>query len=321
MLPALIVICGPTATGKSALAMQIAQRLAAPILSADSRQIYQGFDIGTAKPSVADQAQVSHELIDLCLPTVTFTVAEYQSLAQTLIAKYQQQGIIPILVGGTGLYIQAITQGLKIPRVPPQPHLRTQLEALPQAERYQWLQQIDPQGVVKIHPHDQVRTLRALEVYYTTGRPLSVQQGTVPPTYPILILGLDCPDLDRHSQLIYQRTQAMLHQGWLAEVETLMQRYGAELPLLRTLGYAELRQYLLSNLSLDEAVAQIVLHTRQFAKRQRTWFRAEPAVQWLEAATTNLHQAAWQKVEVFLKANLAGSGLQDGSQGSRALLK
>jgi tRNA dimethylallyltransferase len=321
MPPALIVICGPTATGKSALALQIATALAAPILSADSRQVYQEFDIGTAKPSAAEQSQVPHHLIDLCSPTVTFTVAEYQGLTQTLIAQYQQQGIIPILVGGTGLYIQSITQGLKIPRVSPQPQLRSQLETLSQGERYQWLQQVDPQGVVKIHPHDQVRTLRALEVYYTTGQPLSAQQGTIPPTYPILILGLDCPNLDDHTQLIHQRTQAMLSQGWIVEVEALMQRYGTELPLLQTLGYAELRQYLLGHRSLDEAIAQIVLHTRQFAKRQRTWFRAKSGIQWLEAAAPDLQQAAWQQVEVFLKANRLNSALRGGSQESRALLK
>ncbi len=302
MKPALIVICGATATGKSDLALQLAERLSAPILSADSRQVYQRFDIGTAKPSTADRARVPHYLLDLCPPECSVTVAEYQSLAQSLIADFQRQGKVPILVGGTGLYIQSVVQGLKIPRVPPQPALRSQLQSFSQSLLHQWLQQVDALSTAKIHPHDQVRTLRALEVFYTTGTPLSAQQGSHPPTYPILQIGLEVGDLELHTALIQRRTERMLAQGWVEEVEQIIQVYGPDLPLLQTLGYAELTQYLKGECVLDEAIAAIVLHTRQFAKRQRTWFRTDPQIQWFDALDKQLGEAAWIAVESFLKS-------------------
>ncbi|WP_299402772.1 tRNA (adenosine(37)-N6)-dimethylallyltransferase MiaA [Acaryochloris sp. IP29b_bin.148] len=297
MTPGLIVICGPTATGKSSLALALAQRLGAPILSADSRQVYREFDIGTAKPSVTDHKQVPHYLIDICEPTETLTVADYQEQAQALITQFHTEGKTPLLVGGTGLYIRAIVEGLKIPRVPPQVELRSQLQSQGQAQIYQWLQQVDPQAAQKIHAHDQVRTLRALEVYYTTGIPLSAQQGRHPPAYPIFQIGLDISDVDQHTALIQQRTATMLAQGWLAEVQHLIATYGAELPLLETLGYQEMKAYLQQHTSLDTATTQTVLHTRQFAKRQRTWFRANSAIHWFDAADPNLLTRVWNDMQ------------------------
>lgn len=297
MAPGLIVICGPTATGKSSLAMALAQRLGSPILSADSRQVYRGFDIGTAKPALADQALVPHYLIDICDPTETLTVADYQQQAQALIAEFQAQVKIPLLVGGTGLYIRAIVDGLTIPRVPPQLELRSQLQAQGQSQIYQWLQQIDPPSAAKIHAHDQVRTLRALEVYYATGKPLSAQQGVNPPLYPILQIGLDYSDLEQRTVAIRQRTTTMLNQGWLAEVQRLITTYGANLPLLNTLGYQEMQAYLHQRISLEQAQAQTILHTRQFAKRQRTWFRANSAIHWFDAAHTSLIPQIWDYIQ------------------------
>lgn len=300
--PALIVICGATATGKSKLALELAEQLRTVILSADSRQVYQAFDIGTAKPSQQDRARVPHYLIDLCPPTATFTVAEYQAFAQSLIADCHRQGMVPILVGGTGLYIQSIVQGLTIPQVPPQLELRSQLQAFAQSERYQWLQQVDASSAAKVHPHDQVRTLRALEVFYTTGIPLSAQQGSHPPSYPILQLGLEIPDLTKQTALIQRRTEQMLQQGWVQEVEHIIEMYGSELLLLKTLGYGELAAYLKGECSLGEAIAAIVLHTRQFAKRQRTWFRANSNIEWLDATDPDLNQTAWASVALFLES-------------------
>lgn len=207
-------------------------------------------------------------------------------------------------MGGTGLYIQSVVEGLKIPRVAPQPQLRSQLETISQSERYQWLRQVDEDSSQKIHAHDQVRTLRALEVYYTTGIPLSAQQGRQPPAYPILRIGLDIADLVCHTEMIQQRTQSMLKQGWLAEVSHLLETHGLDLPLLQTLGYSELNAYLAGVLSLEESVAQIVLHTRQFAKRQRTWFRSDPTIQWFDAASPQLFAQVWNCVELFLNRSL-----------------
>jgi tRNA dimethylallyltransferase len=269
----LIVILGATATGKTSFAIALAKHLNAPILSADSRQVYCGFDIGTAKPTIAERDDVPHYLIDIIEPEQVLTLADYQDRTQTLIAKFHAEGITPILVGGSGLYIKAITAGLKIPRVPPQPELRSQLEELGQNYCYQVLQQVDPIGATKIHANDQIRTLRSLEVFYVTGQPLSAQQYEQPPSYPIVQIGLECEDLDAYRQSVSDRTEQMLANGWLDEIRDLQKRYGADLPLLKTLGYGEMGDYLSHKIDLETAKSLTVIHTCQFAKRQRTWFR------------------------------------------------
>ena len=306
--PSLIVICGATATGKSGLAMSLAQQLQqllgcpAMILGADSRQVYREFSIGTAKPSRWEQTLVPHTLIDICDPRHTLTVAEFQAHALAQIQRCHQQGMLPLLVGGTGLYIKSIVRGLQIPRVAPQPRLRSQLQRWGQVQCYQVLQQVDAIAAGKIHPHDAVRTLRALEVFYVTGQPMSAQQGENPPAYPILPLGLEARQLDWRIQ---QRTAQMLQAGLVAEVKGLIERYGWELPLLDTLGYAEIKQYLRGDLTLEDAERLIAVHTRQFAKRQRTWFRADPQIEWFESDAADLQPQVYQRVIQFLQTVLA----------------
>jgi tRNA dimethylallyltransferase len=290
----LIVILGATATGKTSLAIALAKHLNSskysPILSADSRQVYRHFDIGTAKPNLEERQEVPHYLIDIAEPDTTLTLADYQQQAQTLIAKFHAEGVTPILVGGSGLYIKAITAGLKIPRVPPQPELRSQLEELGQTYCYQVLQQVDPVGATKIHANDQIRTLRSLEVFYVTGQPLSSQQGEQPPDYPIVQIGLDCEDLDAYRKLVSDRTEQMLQDGWLDEIRDLQARYGGDLPLLRTLGYGEMSDYLANKTDLETAKLLTVTHTCQFAKRQRTWFRGsgngDLPIHWLRSGSS-----------------------------------
>ncbi len=296
-----IAICGATATGKSGLAIKLAKRLGSVILSADSRQVYREFDIGTAKPTLAQQQEIPHYLIDISSPTETLTVADYQAQAQALLKGEKEEANIKfphppiLLVGGTGLYLKSIVRGLKIPRVAPNLELRSQLSSLGQIQLYNFLQQVDPSAAQKIHPHDEVRTLRALEVFYVTGQPISQQQGENPPDYPIFQIGLDCKS-DILTGRIAQRTEEMLEMGLVAEMETLCQKYGWDLPLLDTLGYREIKQYLAGEVSLVEAKESIVLHTRQFAKRQRTWFRAVPEIEWFDADSYDLLERVWEFV-------------------------
>ncbi|MEL6931164.1 MAG: tRNA (adenosine(37)-N6)-dimethylallyltransferase MiaA, partial [Cyanobacteria bacterium J06600_6] len=212
----LIVICGATASGKSGLALEIAQRLDSVIISADSRQIYKEFDIGTAKPTIAEQELVPHYQIDICEPTEVLTLAEYQRQTRELIAS--NKNTVPLLVGGTGLYLDSIAKGLKIPRVAPQPELRSQLSALGQTQIHAWLTQVDPAAARKIHLNDQYRTLRALEVFYVTGIPISAQQGENPPNYPILQIGLDC-EVEALDRRITTRVQQMIEMGLVEEVQ------------------------------------------------------------------------------------------------------
>jgi tRNA dimethylallyltransferase len=295
----LIIILGATATGKTSLAIAIAQHLNAPILSADSRQVYRYLDIGTAKPSLAERQGIPHYLIDIIDPDQTLTLADYQDQAQSLIANFHAEGITPILVGGSGLYIKAIASGLQIPRVPPQPDLRSQLEALGQNYCYQLLQQVDPVGAIKIHGNDQIRTMRSLEVFYVTGKPLSAQQSEHPPEYPIVQIGLECEDLEAYRQLVSDRTEQMLNQGWLDEIRDLQSRYGADLPLLKTLGYGEMSDYLANKIDLATAKQLTITHTCQFAKRQRTWFRGSGngnlPIHWLPTSSS------WQDALAFIK--------------------
>lgn len=321
-VPILIVICGATATGKSGLAIDLAKRLSGVILSADSRQVYRDFDIGTAKPTIAEQQQIPHYLINICDPTETLTLADYQAQAQELIEKFHQDakqgaykdagkvGIgteelraakasIPLLVGGTGLYIKSIVRGLLIPRVAPQTELRSQLQSLGQPQCYQFLQQVDPASAERVHPNDQVRTLRALEVFYVTGRPMSQQQGECPPNYPVLQIGLDA-DWDTLTERITRRTAQMMADGFVAEVKGLCEKYGADLPLLNTLGYQEIKQYLNGEVSLAEAESLIVLHTRQFAKQQRTWFRADRSIEWFDVRDPELSDRVWERIQSFI---------------------
>jgi tRNA dimethylallyltransferase len=300
----LIVICGATATGKSGLAIAIAQRLNTEIISADSRQIYREFDIATAKVASAELALVPHRLVSTYDPNYTVTVAEYQTQAQALIDRLHQQQQIPLLVGGTGLYIKSVVKGLKIPRVAPQMDLRSQLIALGQVQCYQILQHLDREATTKIHPNDAIRTIRALEVYYVTGKTISSQQGEYPPSYPILQIGLDCENLDILAQRIQQRTHQMLELGWEDEVKYLGTKYGWDLPLLDTLGYAEMRQYIQGEISLPDAIDLTILHTRQFAKRQRTWFGSIPEIEWFDSNDPSLLDRVWHRVQQFCDPNI-----------------
>ena len=279
--PLVIVLLGPTASGKTALAIELAQALGLAVLNVDSRQLYRHMDVGTAKPTAAQRAAVRHELLDLREPNHPINLQDFRAIAEPAIAAEHQRKGMALLAGGTGLYLKALTQGLQPPAVPPQPALRAQLEALGQASCHQLLRQADPIAAARIGEADAVRTQRALEVLYATGHTLSSQQGQSPPPWQVLELGLN-PSNGR--ERIAERTRALYRDGLVAETADLIARFGAELPLLDTIGYGEAKQVLAGDLDEAEAIRITDQRTRQFAKRQRTWFRRQHQPLWIEGS-------------------------------------
>lgn len=279
--PLVIALMGPTASGKTALAIELAEALDLAVLSVDSRQLYREMDIGTAKPTAEQRRRVRHELLDLRAPDQPITLQEFTALASEAIAAEHRRRGVALLVGGTGLYLKALLEGLQPPAVPPQPALRDQFSALGQAQCHALLRQADPQAGARILPGDAVRTQRALEVLYATGHTLSSQQRRSPPPWQVLEFALDPPDL---AQRIRSRTADLYAQGLLAETGRLIERYGADCPLLETIGYDEARRVLAGELAQAEAMAITERRTRQYAKRQRTWFRRQHKPQWLGGA-------------------------------------
>jgi len=283
----LLVLVGPTAAGKTALSLALAQRFDGEIVSADSRLFYHGLDIGTAKPTPAERAIASHHLIDLCAPDETLSLGQYQRLAYATIDAIQQRGRLPILVGGTGQYVWAVVEGWGIPAVAPRPALRKELEKLSGGEATRWLAALDPVAAGRIDPRNVRRVVRALEVTLTTGRPISELQRKTPPPYDTFILGLS-----RDRAMLYARIDArvdeMMAAGLLDEVRRLRDAgYGATLPSMSGLGYRQLLSHLEEELSLDEAVARIKFETHRFARQQATWFRGDdPRITWLDAEDT-----------------------------------
>ncbi len=299
----LLVLVGPTAVGKTALSLHLAGRFDGEIVSADSRLFYRGMDIGTAKPSRAEQDRVPHHLIDICDPADTLTLGEYQRLAYRTVDAVLARGRLPLLVGGTGQYVTAVVEGWGIPKVAPQPALRDALAALGGPELARWLAALDPESAARIDPRNVRRVVRALEVTLVTGTPISVLQRKTPPPYDMLLLGLQRARDDLYAR-IDARVDAMLAAGLLDEVQRLAARgYGRGVPAMSGLGYRQLLDHLDGALTLDEAVARIKFETHRFARQQATWFRSDdPRIQWLDAAQPDLFPAAEALVAAWLAA-------------------
>lgn len=296
----LIAIVGPTASGKTELSLRLAVEFGGEIVNADSRQIYRGMDIGTAKPTVAERAAVPHHLFDLVDPDELFSLAQYLELAHAALSDIWSRGRLPFLVGGTGQYVWALLEGWQVPRVPPQPSLRAELEQRARREGvqalYQKLQELDPAAATRIHPHNLRRIIRALEVITATGRPFSEQQRKGLPSFATLILGLDRPRPELHRR-IAARLEAMLAAGFVEEVRRLLAAgYRPDLPSWSSAGYREIALYLEDQLSLEEAKARTIAATHRLVRMQATWFRRDdPRIQWLptddpiEKARTLIH--------------------------------
>lgn len=294
-LPPLLVIVGPTAVGKTALSLAIAERFEGEIVSADSRLHYIGMDIGTAKPTAAERAAVPHHLIDICQPDQTLTLAQYQRLAYRTIDAIHERGRLPMLVGGTGQYVRAVVEGWGIPEVAPQKRLRRALERMGGPELARWLAVLDPEAAARIDGRNVRRVIRALEVTLVSGRPISELQRKKQPPYRIKQIGLTC-DRETLYERIDRRVENMMDEGLLEEVKGLVGAgYGRRLPAMSGLGYRQLLYYLagerpLAEGALAEAVERIQFETHRFARQQHTWFRADdPAITWFD-----IRRAEWQ---------------------------
>ncbi len=284
----IIAVCGPTGIGKTSTAITIAEAERGEIIGADSMQIYRRMDIGTAKPTAAEQARVPHHMVDVADPDDAFDAAKFSKLASGVITDLVGRGILPVVAGGTGLYIKALTRGL-FESDAGDPGVRASLKAAAEekgiAVLFGELEKIDPQTAARIHPNDTYRVLRALEVFKTTGRPMSQMQAEhafADEKYRCLKIGLT---MDRETlyERINRRVDVMIEQGLEAEVRHLLDSgYASELKAMQSLGYRHMAAYLGGQMDWDVMVETLKRDTRRYAKRQLTWFRADKDMHWFE---------------------------------------
>ncbi|MFC7441505.1 tRNA (adenosine(37)-N6)-dimethylallyltransferase MiaA [Laceyella putida] len=281
-----LVLVGPTAVGKTALSIELAKRFDGEIISGDSMQVYRGMDIGTAKITPEEQSGIPHHLIDIIDPDTPFSVQEYQRLAREKIAEVHGRGRYPMLVGGTGLYIESVIHDYDMPHVKENQELRQELSRLA-AERgnevlHARLREVDPETAEKLHPNDTRRMIRALEVYHVTGTPFSRLKGKGTSPYEACWIGLTMPREQLYDR-INKRVDLMLEQGLVEEVKRLKEKgYHLGLTSMQAIGYKEIMSYLSGNLTLEEAVYLIKQGSRKYAKRQLSWFRRIKEMHWFD---------------------------------------
>jgi tRNA dimethylallyltransferase len=295
----LLAIVGPTATGKTEVGILVAEALSGEIVSADSMQCYRGLDIGTAKPTGEQRARVRHHLVDIIDPDTPFSVAGYQERARAAIEGIHQRGRLPILVGGSGLYVRAAIDGLGFPMAPPDPELRRRLAAEARehglAVLCARLAAADPKAAARIHANDEKRIIRALEVLEQTGVPISRLQELdrqQQARYNTRQFGLTLPREEMYRR-IETRVDEMIRGGLVEEVKRLLDRgYDERLVPMKGLGYAQIIPLVRGECSRDEAVGRLKRDTRRFAKRQLTWFRADSRIEWIDVADVDAQHVA-----------------------------
>ncbi len=304
MSKSLIAVVGPTAVGKTGLAIELAQRLHGEIVGADSRQIYRYMDIGTAKPTPQERQAVPHHLIDFVDPDEDFSLALFKDLAMKAIGDIHQRGKLPLLVGGSGLYVWAVLEGWRIPEVSPDPQLRHRLQEKAEAEGpdalFAELERLDPQAAKKIDPRNVRRVIRALEVCKSTGKPFSGYQQKNMPSFETLIIGLTS-ERDQLYWRINARVDQMIEAGFVGEVQGLLDRgYSIELSSMSSLGYREIIKYLYGKLTLPKASERIKFETHRFARHQYAWFKLnDPRIHWFDLSrqkTSDVAQLAEGKL-------------------------
>ncbi|MCH8994803.1 MAG: tRNA (adenosine(37)-N6)-dimethylallyltransferase MiaA [Chloroflexi bacterium] len=307
----LVAIVGPTATGKSALAVRLAEQLRGEVVNADSRQVYRGMEIGTAKPTAEERARVRHHIIDVAVPNETFSLGRYLDLAHAALDGCWSREVLPILAGGTGQYVWALLEGWHVPRVPPDAGLRAELEA--QAERdgpqalIEELGRVDPAYAARVDSNNVRRVIRALEVYRRTGRPISACQTRQPLDCVSVVVGLSCPR-DELYRRIDARVDAMIERGLIDEVRGLVEGgYACDLPAMSGIGYRQVCQHFAGELSLDEAIARIKTATHRLARTQHNWFRRDDSrIHWIDVSEDEPLEEALRVVESKLKLSKGG---------------
>jgi tRNA dimethylallyltransferase len=289
-----LVILGPTCVGKTQVSLKLADILKGEIVSFDSRQIYQRMDIGTAKPSKEEREKIPHHLIDMIPPDQNFSAADYGKRAREIITRIIEEGKQPIAVGGSGLYLNALIKGFF--QGPPadqgiRERLKREAQTKGQDSLYDRLKRVDPQAAERIHPRDLVRIIRALEIYELTGKPISeCQKNGHYESYPVSFLKVGLT-LERSNlyERINWRVMDMMEKGLLREVKGIIDSgYDRELKAFKTVGYRELISHLNGDIDLEDAVEEIKINTRRYAKRQLTWFKKDKEIVWLEVTDTNL---------------------------------
>lgn len=281
----LVLIVGPTAVGKTELAIQLAERLDGEIVSADSRLFYRGMDIGTAKPSRQEMERVPHHLIDIAEPDEILSLAVFQKMAHEIIEDIHTRKKLPFLVGGTGQYVRAVTQGWHPPEVEPDEKLRAEMGREIEERGVYWLhdklKSLDPEAAKKIDPRNSRRTIRALEVILTSGRKFSEQRSQAESPYQLITIGLSRPRAELYER-VDRRIEQMFADGFLAEVKGLLaEGYSPSLPTMSAIGYRECIRVLQGELTEEEARADIRRATRVFVRRQANWFKeTDPNIKW-----------------------------------------
>ncbi len=283
--PPLILLVGPTAVGKTEIAIQLAEKINGEIVSADSRLFYRGMDIGTAKPTREEQARVPHHLIDIANPDEILSLAVFQQKAREAIVDIHSRNKLPLLVGGTGQYIRAVTEGWKPPEVEPDKRLRDELGRMEEERGKEWLHErlrmLDPEAAEKIDARNFRRTIRALEVILTTGRKFSEQRGQGDSPYHLITIGLTRPRPELYAR-IDARIESMFENGLLDEVKGLLAKgYSADLPTMSAIGYRECVRVIEGQISAEQAKVEMRRATRVFVRRQANWFKeSDPNIKW-----------------------------------------
>ncbi len=302
-----VAVVGPTATGKTALGVSLAQHFSGEVISCDSMQIYKGLDVGTAKVTPEETCGIPHHGVDILTPDKTFSVADFTAMAAELEQQISARGHLPILVGGTGLYVQSFLYGVRFAEEKAPAGLREQLAAeLAEkggAAMYEQLKQADPEAAAAIHPNNQVRVLRALEHYRATGKKLSEQKAdSLPPERPYrsLVLGLDFPDRADLYRRIDMRVDKMQDAGILQEAEYVWQNRETFRTAAQAIGYKEFFPYFEGTAPLEACTEKLKQASRNYAKRQLTWFRHMDGVVWLDAGAPDVVEAALRKTDEFL---------------------